>query len=178
MAEERMRDDTCPTCGGPVVVQGDGLTHWYRPAPTDQGERDGLAERLEREIIGYSISLGLTEAQFDLLREAASRLRTSTEGPTRVDLAWAFSLLLDCLQKGKEPEDYEWDRINAIDDALTRDESSTEGGTRVSRHDLDRLDELIEELSAEGQSPHLSALRSIRPAQSEGAGEARVRVDD
>lgn len=23
----------CPTCGGPVVVAGEGLTHWYQPAP-------------------------------------------------------------------------------------------------------------------------------------------------
>lgn len=33
----RMRDDQCPTCGGPVVVMGDGTTHWYSrpddPAP-------------------------------------------------------------------------------------------------------------------------------------------------
>ena len=23
--------ETCPTCGGPVTVAGDGQTHWYQP---------------------------------------------------------------------------------------------------------------------------------------------------
>lgn len=87
MAEERMRDDTCPTCGGPVVVQGDGLTHWYRPAPTDQGERDGLAERLEAQVETldlYNEHNYIVEAEAaGLMREAASVLRTSTEGGAR-----------------------------------------------------------------------------------------------
>lgn len=54
---------------------------------SDEAQTDDLAARLESEVIGYSISLGLTESQCDLLHAAASRLRTSThpEQPALVD---------------------------------------------------------------------------------------------
>ena len=87
------------------------------------------------------------------------------------DLAWGFSLLLDCLQKGKEPEDSDWDRINAIDAALTRDESSTEGGARPG-------DSPLNDTRTNSDRPWREdvarAFVTNRPAQPEGAGEARV----
>ena len=42
----------CPTCGGPVVTMGEGMTHWYRPTepaqpPTEQGPTRGDEELRE-----------------------------------------------------------------------------------------------------------------------------------
>lgn len=251
MAEERMRDDTCPTCGGPVVVQGDGLTHWYRPAPTDQGERDGLAcvepERLEEwaDYLGAEAHPTTT----DLLTDAADEirhLRTSTEGPTRADRddivrlteirndwqrkpsryrddANLLTRILAALTREAESVRAEatlaairahagtiWDahdcKTAAVtyfdgedagrNHALTRDESSTEGGARLCRHDSTRVDGWLDDHclrcgsagyfkdgryvdpTGKPSKGHPSGKTLIWPAQSEGAGEARVNVDD
>ena len=126
MAEEARHAGACDHCASrPGQFHLPGCPNSKVPAP-DQGERDGLVERLEREIIGYSISLGLTEAQFDLLREAASRLRTSTEG-------------------GARPGDTPLNNTRTNSD-------------RPWREDVAR------------------AFVTNRPAQPEGAGEARVKA--
>jgi hypothetical protein len=42
-------DQTCPVCGGPVTIEGDGSTHWYRPrtAPEPMGMPVSRAEALD-----------------------------------------------------------------------------------------------------------------------------------
>ena len=63
-------------------------------------------------------------------RKAAEMARASThpEQSERVDLEWAFRLMRDCLQAGKEPEDDEQDRLDDIADAMIRPAQTEQGG--------------------------------------------------
>lgn len=76
----------------------------------------------------YHDLIGMT---YTLRKEQADNLRAALEpaSPTpteaRIDLEWAFRLMHDCLQTGKEPEDDEQDRLDEIADALARDKTPT-----------------------------------------------------
>jgi len=90
MSEPReVEDTTCPTCGGPVVTMGEGLTHWYRPLPGEQqrtarvdlaDELDDLADRLP--FGSPTISRAALDEDRRNLRKAASALRSTPEAGT------------------------------------------------------------------------------------------------
>ena len=218
------------------------------PAPS-QGERDGLAERLDLlsmpqaatyEIEGQAF---VPEARLiEAIRIARAALLTSTEGPTRVDRddivrlteirndwqrkpsryrddANLLTRILAALTREAESVRAEatlaairahagtiWDahdcKTAAVtyfdgedagrNHALTRDESSTEGGARLCRHDSTRVDGWLDDHclrcgsagyfkdgryvdpTGKPSKGHPSGKTLIWPAQSEEATTARV----
>ena len=153
-----------------------------------RGEGDDLASRLEEKS---NVEEGLRPARptnlpgpdlyhlgrAEAFAEAAQLARASThpEQSARVDLEWAFRLMRDCLQAGKEPEDDEQDRLDDIADAMIRPAQTEQPreGARV---------EVLHPDSTYGRARNRMERESIptgmEPAQPQPRGEGEWRSDE
>lgn len=108
-----------------VALAEDVRTALEPAPPSEQREaiaRVALAERLESEVIGYSIALGLTEAQLDLLREAASTIDQQTKV---IEAADELARVITAYPLAPRP-DMGWPAVSAARDAY-RSTRTTEG---------------------------------------------------